>query len=439
MSHWPLALVFSFTAVILPAAGQEQPKVKITIESMPASTAERVTRGIVMAMTATPPAIDGRLDDACWEQSSRIESFVTASREAPLLPTEAFMCHDLDTLYLAVVSTKPASSSTQPFWKSESLELLFDSQHSERSYVGLVVRPDGRWDELRSGEGTANWRSDARVACTVEPDRWVAEVSLPRRAFPSQENAIWGCNLVRHITGTPSVAATWNDASGDCRDPSDFGHVAFERRPCYVKAARFGVLHRGRNLLNVAIVNLQATRLDLLATVSVTERDGKPRQTPYKFSIPPSQGQWLALDANLPESGRCDVAVTLYDPKDNMPITSFARRDIQVPPAVTMTCDPSPDAEGNVSAQCHLNLPSDALAKCSLSAAVSSQASRGTMVYARKVGFTGYDVRVTVGTQSLEAGQYRLQVVATAPGAGADSANATFTVPGATGTEVPTN
>ena len=156
-------------------AGQETPGRATTITAAPADTA---------------PVIDGRLDDACWEQATRMEGFYCPDHDGPA-PEEtiALLCADRQAIYIGVTckDRSPAdivageTRRNGDLGNDDYIRVAIDPQHSHRDYFTFEVNPAGTQCDAPPGDSAAKieWRGDWKAAAMRTEDGWQAELSIP--------------------------------------------------------------------------------------------------------------------------------------------------------------------------------------------------------------------------------------------------------------------
>jgi hypothetical protein len=309
----------------------------------------------------------------------------------------------------------------------------------------LAPKPDGK------SAGPQAWNSGVNFASARQTGRWTAELSIPKSAFPDPQNAIWGFNIVRHIgpdpaTKAPPVITTWNQVIGDPRKPSAFGHLAFEAKPCYIKAAGLELPRRGTNTLNVAVVNQSRTNMELVGLVIVRRADtptaaGQENAgrevNRYKFTLNAGEGQWLALDFFLDFCNNYSIEFDLFDSRSKARLARVTRRSFAVKPMIEVRGRPEIDKEGVVTTHQMLNLPSALLQKASLSATLRATTERATAAYVQVGKLLSDHALITVDGSKLAPATYILRATVTLASVGADSSEARFAIPWQEGPVLP--
>jgi hypothetical protein len=182
--------------------------------------------------TATPPVIDGRLDDAVWRLAPWTEDFVDIEGEArPVAPrhrTRAKLLWDRDALYIAAELEEPHVWGTLTerdavLFHDNDFEVFLDPDGDNHLYAELEVNALGTvWDLLLvrpyrdGGPALSGWdiaglvvavHVDGTLNDPADLDRgWTVEIALPwaalaelagARACPPEPGDTWRLNLSR--------------------------------------------------------------------------------------------------------------------------------------------------------------------------------------------------------------------------------------------------
>ena len=218
-----------------------------------------------VARFATPPALDGKLDDAVWGQASPTAPFVQPGDGAEARSHEvaawAKLGYDDQKLYVGAVIFDRAPFS--PFsredvdphdWeKSSALELMIQPGDwpDNRDYYEIQVDVHGavfdtHWDDYNvpiTGSAAAkvfghqDWSCAAERAVYVSDDRFYSlEIAIPwsafvrgRAAIPPKPGDVWRVDLYSFRDGQ-SLALAWSPirGQGNFHKSSRWGKVKFE-------------------------------------------------------------------------------------------------------------------------------------------------------------------------------------------------------------------
>ena len=214
--------------------------------------------------TATPPQIDGRLDDAVWQTATHLTEFtqITPVEGAPGTDhTELWMAYDDDRLYFAFYAHYRDTSiirinraDRDDIRGDDQMTVLFDPfLDQQRAYqfevngfgvqADSLVNADGstgsRGGSMSSGSGSRgtssrrssgmmrsgsfgiigddSWNALFETAGQVVEDGWTAEMAIPFKSLrypnrPTGEPHQWGFQVTRRIRGK-SEAQTWAPVS----------------------------------------------------------------------------------------------------------------------------------------------------------------------------------------------------------------------------------
>jgi hypothetical protein len=187
----------------------------------------RNARGVTIRATKldAPLTVDGRLDEAVYEQVPAIETHDFIQQEpddgAPISEaTWAWVFYDEDNFYVAcrclmndmrdVVANDMRRDSTN-LRQNDNFGVFLDTFHDRRNgYLFYVSPVGGMFDGLTANERTnnADWNTiwDAKVVRSAEG--WTAEIVIPFKSlrYRPGRSQTWGINLRRTIRGKNEYA-----------------------------------------------------------------------------------------------------------------------------------------------------------------------------------------------------------------------------------------
>jgi hypothetical protein len=165
---------------------------------------------------ATPPVIDGHLDDEIWKTAARIGDFrqlEPKEGEPATEPTEAYLGFDKDNLYIGVrchdsepkkiVTTTLTRDSEMTY--DDTIQILLDTFHDGRSAFLFVTNSGGvHVDGLVRNEGeqiNLDWDGIWTVESSRDAGGWTTEMAIPWRTlrFPSRPTQEWGFIIERLV------------------------------------------------------------------------------------------------------------------------------------------------------------------------------------------------------------------------------------------------
>jgi uncharacterized protein DUF5916/cellulose/xylan binding protein with CBM9 domain len=163
---------------------------------------------------ATPPAIDGRLDDAVWRTAPAATDFVQTGPNPGALArwsSEVKVVYDDDALYVAYRLYDPHPDSiVHPIPRrddettSDWAFVEIDSRHDRRTGFSFGVNPrsvqaDGSWASDNQYDSTWDgvWDATARI----DSLGWTVEFRIPFSQLPhsGEPGAEWGINFYRYV------------------------------------------------------------------------------------------------------------------------------------------------------------------------------------------------------------------------------------------------
>lgn len=180
---------------------------------LPAATAAAPT--LEVRSTATPPKIDGVLDDAAWRDAAHSDAFrqITPLENAePSERTEFWATYDGDCVYIAVRCHDSAGLAAihaysmqrdQDNGSDDLVRIVFDTFHRQSDgYYFALTAAGGKHDGLIQNKTDANDQWDALWHGKVTRDAggWSAEFAIPVKSLAfDPANDTWGFNLSRAL------------------------------------------------------------------------------------------------------------------------------------------------------------------------------------------------------------------------------------------------
>ena len=226
------------------------------VKALPANTDQEIptiqtNREIRAVRTETPPEIDGKLDDACWQNSAKtgeLTQFEPQRGEPATQPTTIYVAYDANKLYVAFECFKAdmdnlSANQTRRdsfFFSDDHVEVLIDTFLDGRNCYAFALNPLGTQTDRRlinegsnrrTGQsmiGTAiSWDCDWQGQASEAADRWTAEFAIPfaeLRFSKGTEIATWGINFWRNDE-VPAEEQTWADLGERQYAVSKFGRL----------------------------------------------------------------------------------------------------------------------------------------------------------------------------------------------------------------------
>lgn len=207
---------------------------------------------------ATPPVIDGSLDDAAWEAAEWTRVFPRSLRNEPgRQKTRARLVWDDTHLYVAFEVEDdeiltPYTADDQNLYESEVVEIFLDADANGRTYDEIELSPadklfDARFTARRRGMDRA-WNAgvvhavklDGTLNDPKDTDRgWTAELAIPYAKLsavphtPPRPGDRWTINLFRLDHGQSGVQGlAWSPVMvGDFHNLPKYGTLVFAAGP----------------------------------------------------------------------------------------------------------------------------------------------------------------------------------------------------------------
>lgn len=201
-SRLALAVIGAFSFA---CAGYAQ---DISTTPVPAQKSVRAVR------VATPPLIDGKLDDAVWQQAEPITDFHQirpGNQTAPSERTEVYVLYDDNALYIGArmadsnpeLIAAPVIRHGQGLGSDDRLVIILDPFNTQRTGYRFetnlnAVRHDALYTSVNSFQ--LEWNTIWATATSTYDKGWIAEVEIPFKSLPFDPSIdTWGFNFGRGI------------------------------------------------------------------------------------------------------------------------------------------------------------------------------------------------------------------------------------------------
>ncbi|HEX5872534.1 MAG TPA: DUF5916 domain-containing protein, partial [Longimicrobium sp.] len=161
--------------------------------------------------------VDGRLDEAAWQQAQPVGDFTQSYPQAgaaPTLRTEARVLYDDENVYVGVRMLDPHPDSiAAPLARrdatgvySDWLHVMIDSRHDRRSGFRFSVNPRGVQRDVYHFDDTnedGSWDAVWNVSTQIDSAGWTAEYRIPlsqlRFGGEAADSRIWGFQVMRDV------------------------------------------------------------------------------------------------------------------------------------------------------------------------------------------------------------------------------------------------
>ncbi len=163
---------------------------------------------------ATPPTIDGHIDEAIWEQATKIDQFFQREPnpgEAVSEKTVVSVCYDNNYLYFAVKCyDDPKKITAKEMARDISLgnddrvQIILDTYLDHRNGYWFQIGPRGSiGDALISENGASmnkEWDALWTGKSSINDEGWEAELAIPFKTIGfNPDKTVWGMKLIRNI------------------------------------------------------------------------------------------------------------------------------------------------------------------------------------------------------------------------------------------------
>lgn len=218
-----IALIPLVCLLILPCVVSAQGQEALgSVKDDDAPLAPGIRRTFKAVRTATPPEIDGRLDESIWDDAEVLGDFIdTRTDDFVNEPTTARLLYDDDFIYVYWECFQDPETINATERKDDRFEVRFedyvqvgfDTFHDGKwAYIFLVSPLGTKWD-ARDGvfERNQAWDAVWQAETQITEEGWTAEMAIPIGVMyrNSSDSETWGVNFRRRYTNDNS-SQMWN-------------------------------------------------------------------------------------------------------------------------------------------------------------------------------------------------------------------------------------
>ena len=183
----------------------------LDVSAQPLQSAQKAVR---IVRTASPPTLDGKLDDPAWTQAGVIDDmhqYDPVDHGVPSERTVVYLLYDDDNLYIGarMYDSEPDEITArqmivgQTMQWDDSIGIYLDSFNNKRTAYNFQVNPNGnRADGLfeTPTEINRDWDGIWDAEALIDEEGWTAEMVIPFKTLnfdPGNPN--WGFTVERTI------------------------------------------------------------------------------------------------------------------------------------------------------------------------------------------------------------------------------------------------
>ncbi len=200
-----------------------------------------IPRQAVAKYTATPPWIDGFLDDTAWQSADVINGLqINKVGDEAKVQTWIRTLFDEEYFYIAVHCAEPYTQNlvayaTGPIhftWGDDDIEIFLDTNHDIKTFIRAYVTSVGTTFNTLPGKGICPaWYKHAEH---IGKDYWSIEFRMPLKTLGVEDMptsaTVWGFNVRRHRQKPHRVQSDWVKMQNFPYEPWRFGLLKFSRQ-----------------------------------------------------------------------------------------------------------------------------------------------------------------------------------------------------------------
>ncbi|MCK5801343.1 MAG: hypothetical protein KAI66_00855 [Lentisphaeria bacterium] len=289
--------------------------------------------------TDSPPVIDGKLDDPCWQKSQVAADWRRFAEHTPALEaSEARLLFDDTYLYFGLHCAEPrmdlvrrdvaANPSKFNYSHGNTVEIFLDPGGSKQRYWQFMINTNGTTEAhlaTRDVMHIGNLAWQAKVA--LGHDSFTIEVAVPLAILHLTPEAgmRWGLNFCRaRQIGKQESAymySSWQPMRGSFLQPAQFGTIRFDTdfsRLCFEVTAP-QIVKPGKSC-RIEITNRTGKSRRVKAAIDIKGVKTSPRREQASLYL--ADAEHIILDCGIfgEQDVGAEIRVTLRPHKPEAPV-----------------------------------------------------------------------------------------------------------------------
>ncbi len=279
----------------------------------------------------TPPAIDGRLDDAAWQKAPPQSLVLLENKGNPVNPTEVRLGYDSENLYLAFVCqdadmrklrrnwTNPEERDSD-VWQDDCVEVLLDPLGTRKDFYHIIINSGNvLYDAWRKDRV---WDGNLVSAVAAADDRWTVELALPFAdfGFCPRGGEVWRGNLCREQKSIPEISNVRPDTRS-LLQPESFAEFNFEPAAALANISLLRIMERDQGQLEWQVRNAGATDREYRGLAAICQAGREIARTSATHVVAAGASHLMIIPF-APPPGQSVLACKLTDLTDGIAVYS---------------------------------------------------------------------------------------------------------------------
>jgi hypothetical protein len=169
------------------------------------------------------PLIDGKLDDAIWQNAAVLKDFYQidpGDNTPPLKPTEVLLGYDAKTLYIAFRcfdepdKVRSTVAKRDNIFSDDYVGFFLDTFNDQRKafeafFNPLGIQADGVLTEGRGEDFSVDWLMESKGA--INETGFIVEIAIPFKSlrYAVGKDKLWGAHFFRRIKRSNNELDSW--------------------------------------------------------------------------------------------------------------------------------------------------------------------------------------------------------------------------------------
>lgn len=275
---------------------------------------------------ATPPVIDGKLDDVCWREATVAGNYLlSAGRGLAKEQTRARIAYDGKCLYFAFMcretcldptlnqldkfKTEITTRDSLKLFGDDCVEIFIAPDEDPAGYYHIAINSSGVIYDSKGMSQPQSWDAGIQARGKFGHGCWTLEAALPLSSLSPDLPApgdVWRLNLCRTERPQEEMYSSWAPvATKGFHSPECFGYLVFGSREPWLSGPELLPLKMGRNTLAATLGNPCRDPLNVdLRLVATYDREERVIYEASEYLLPGAKKE-IALSYRVGPDNRC--------------------------------------------------------------------------------------------------------------------------------------
>ncbi|MBN1444833.1 MAG: hypothetical protein JW957_01835 [Candidatus Omnitrophica bacterium] len=274
---------------------------------------------------ASPPVIDGNLNDACWENSIECSSFQLMGEKGPAAAsTHSIVTYNNESFYIAFSCEEPyldPKLNQMERFKAESkirdsriffediVEVFLQPEESNQ-YYHIAANSLGTVYDAIGKENPSGWNAPVKAAAKVYHEgkyKWTIELSIPFSALgvsAPAEGRIWRVNLARSRQPVQEYSSWAPVPVTGFHSPESFGYLMFVKETTGITQSSLSFSSSGIAKTEIQFFNNTGVNINAEFPLTIKYPDGTEMTENFAKTVAAGARETISVSGDISKAAK---------------------------------------------------------------------------------------------------------------------------------------